>query len=79
MYFLFNFFGPTSYLTISLKNWNTRILEVWSDIEDIKCLSRASSIAFSFNHVSRKCNQVAHVLAKSAGLLCDSVWFNVPP
>jgi hypothetical protein len=48
-------------------------------IEDIKCLSSASSIAFSFNHVSRMCNLVAHILAKSTGLLCKSVWFNVPP
>ena len=48
-------------------------------IEDIKYLSRASSIVFSFTHVSRKCNQVAHVLAKSAGVLSESVLFDVPP
>jgi hypothetical protein len=46
-------------------------------VEDIKRLSRASPIVFYFNHVSRKCNQVARVLAKSAGLLCE-FWFNVP-
>jgi hypothetical protein len=47
-------------------------------VDDIKCLSRASSIAFSFNHASRMCNQVAHVLAKSAGLLCESVGLMYP-
>jgi hypothetical protein len=48
-------------------------------VEDIKCMSSTSSIAFSFKHVSRKCNQVAHILANSAGRLDKSVWFNVPP
>jgi hypothetical protein len=48
-------------------------------VEDIKQLGRASSVAFSFTHVSRICNQVAHVLVKSASTLCESVWLDVPP
>jgi hypothetical protein len=53
---------------------HTRII-----IEDIKCMSSTFSITFLFKHVSEKCNEVAHVLAKSAGCLDKSVWFNVPP
>jgi len=35
-------------------------------IQDIKEAARSSSIVFSFIHVSRWCNEVAHVLARSA-------------
>jgi hypothetical protein len=47
-------------------------------IEDIKKLRRALSVGFSFIHVSRSCNQVAHALAKSASYLNDFVWYDVP-
>jgi len=48
-------------------------------IEDIKQESRASSVVFSFIHVTRNCNQVAHLLARSVVQLDESVWFEVPP
>jgi hypothetical protein len=35
-------------------------------------------VFFSFMHVSRTCNQVAHALAKSASHLNDFVWYDVP-
>jgi hypothetical protein len=40
-------------------------------VKDIKQLSKAPSVAFSFTHISRICNQVAHVLATSASTLCE--------
>ena len=46
-------------------------------VEDIKHAARA--IAFSFIHVSRNCNEVAHVLARSAVQLSESVWFHEAP
>jgi hypothetical protein len=48
-------------------------------IEDIKLLMRTSSVIFSFIHVIRLCNQVAHVLARSADQIVESVWFDSPP
>jgi len=48
-------------------------------VEDIKQLMRVSSVVFSFIHVSRNCNEVAHALAKSADQLCVSEWFHSPP
>jgi hypothetical protein len=47
-------------------------------VEDIRWRSTTFAIVFLFKHASRKCNQVAHVLAKSAILISKSVWFNVP-
>ncbi|KAK3164390.1 hypothetical protein QOZ80_1AG0017010 [Eleusine coracana subsp. coracana] len=47
-------------------------------IEDIKQAKRVSPVVFSFIHVSRNCNEVAHILAKSADHLYESVWFDVP-
>lgn len=52
---------------------------VASVIQDIKQEMRLSSIDFSFIHVSRCCNVVAHVLARSAGQYSDSVWFHEAP
>ena len=48
-------------------------------VEDIKQLMRVSSVVFSFIHVSRNCNEVAHALAKSADQLFVSEWFHSPP
>uniref|UniRef100_A0A0A8XVJ3 Reverse transcriptase zinc-binding domain-containing protein n=1 Tax=Arundo donax TaxID=35708 RepID=A0A0A8XVJ3_ARUDO len=48
-------------------------------IQDIKQAARGSSAVFSFIHVNRCCNGVAHVLARSADQLCDSVWTNEAP
>jgi hypothetical protein len=48
-------------------------------VEDIKKMRRAPSVVFSFIHVSRTCNQVAHALAKSASYFNDFVWYDVPP
>jgi hypothetical protein len=45
-------------------------------MEDIKFLMRTSSVIFSFINVIRLCNQVAHVLARSADQLVESVWFD---
>jgi hypothetical protein len=47
--------------------------------QDIKKAVSASTVVFSFIHVNRRCNEVAHVLARSAGQLSESVWFYVAP
>ncbi|KAK3154099.1 hypothetical protein QOZ80_2BG0186010 [Eleusine coracana subsp. coracana] len=47
--------------------------------QDIKEAARVSPVIFSFTHVSRWCNEVAHVLAKSADQVSESVWLDVPP
>ena len=48
-------------------------------IEDIKKVVCTSTVAFSFIHVNRYCNKAAHVLARSADRLSESVWLHVPP
>ena len=48
-------------------------------VEDIKKMRRESSVVFSFIHVTRTCNQVAHILAKSARHLSESIWYDVSP
>ena len=48
-------------------------------IEDIKKVVCTSTVAFSFIHVNRCCNKAAHVLARSADRLSESVWLHVPP
>jgi len=47
--------------------------------QDINKAASASSVVFSFIYVNRWCNEVAHVLARSANRLSQSVWFNVAP
>lgn len=47
-------------------------------IHDIKQATKRS-ISFSFIHVSRSCNEVAHSLARSADHLSESVWFHEAP
>lgn len=47
-------------------------------IQDIKQAAKGS-IAFSFIHVSRSCNEVANSLARSADQLSESVWFREAP
>jgi hypothetical protein len=48
-------------------------------VEDIKKATCVSSVVFSFIHVSRWCNEVAHVLARSTHQLSQSCWFHVAP
>ena len=49
-------------------------------IQDIKESVRSSTdVVFSFTRVSRCCNVVAHVLAKSADQTNESIWHYVPP
>jgi ribonuclease HI len=48
-------------------------------VEDTKKAICVSSAVFSFIHVSRWCNEVAHVLARSAHHLSQSCWFHVAP
>jgi len=43
--------------------------------QDINKAASASSVVFSFIYVNRWCNEVAHVLARSANRLSQSVWF----
>jgi hypothetical protein len=47
-------------------------------IQDVKTLINANPF-ISFVHVSRWCNEAAHVLAKVADKFDDFVWFNEPP
>lgn len=47
--------------------------------QDIKKMAAVSAVTLSFIHVNRCCNEIAHVLAKSADQLSESVWFHVPP
>ena len=47
-------------------------------IRDVKNLITANPF-ISFVHVSRWCNEAAHVLAKVADKFDDFVWFNEPP
>ena len=48
-------------------------------IQDIKKAVYVSSVVFSFIHVSRSCNEVAHVLARSTDQISELVWFHVAP
>ena len=48
-------------------------------IQDIKTAVQASTVVYSFAHVTRCCNKVAHVLARSADQLSVSVWFHGVP
>jgi hypothetical protein len=52
---------------------------VASIVEDIKQEAKFSLKDLSFIHVSRCCNVVAHVLARSTGQCSDSVWFHEAP
>jgi pentatricopeptide repeat protein len=52
--------------------------QVAAIIQDIKQTTQAS-ITFSFIHVSRCCNVVAHILARSADQLSESVWYSEAP
>jgi hypothetical protein len=47
-------------------------------IQDIKQAAK-SSITFSFIHVSRSCNEVAHSQVRSTDKLSEPVWFNEAP
>ncbi|KAK3131014.1 hypothetical protein QOZ80_6BG0500960 [Eleusine coracana subsp. coracana] len=47
--------------------------------QNIKLMADASPIVFSFIHVSRWSNVVAHILAKSVDQNSVSVWFDVAP
>jgi hypothetical protein len=46
-------------------------------IQDIKQEVRASSVMFSFTHVSKWCKEVAHVLARSADQISETVRLHV--
>ena len=47
--------------------------------QDIKKAASASTVVISFIYVNRGCNEVAHVLARSANQLSQPVWFYVVP
>ena len=47
--------------------------------QDIKKAAHVSSVVFSFIHVSRCCNEVAHVLARSTDQISELVWLHVAP
>lgn len=48
-------------------------------VEDIKKMACIPTVALSFVHISRCCNEVPHVLARSADQLVEKSWFHVPP
>ena len=47
--------------------------------QDINKAASASSVVFSFIYVNRWCNEVAHVLTRSANRLSQCVWLYVAP